>query len=34
MVNLHRLKNNMKINENEGMERLMIRNIPELQEAI
>jgi hypothetical protein len=24
----------MKINENKGMERLMIRNIPELQEAI
>jgi hypothetical protein len=33
MKNLHRLKNNMKMNENEGTERLMIENIPELQEA-
>jgi hypothetical protein len=33
MVNLHRLKNNMKMNKNEGMKRLMIVNIPELQEA-
>jgi hypothetical protein len=33
MKNLHRLKNNMKMNENEGTERLMIANIPELQEA-
>jgi hypothetical protein len=32
MVNLHRLKNNMKMNKNEGMERLMIVNVPELQE--
>jgi hypothetical protein len=30
---LHRLKNNMKMNENEGNKRLMIGNIPELQEA-
>jgi hypothetical protein len=33
MVNLHQLKNNMKMNKNEGMERLMIENVPELQEA-
>jgi hypothetical protein len=33
MKNLHRLKNNMKMNENEGTERLMIGNIPELQEV-
>jgi hypothetical protein len=33
MVNLHRLKNNMKMNENKGIERLMIGNVPELQEA-
>jgi hypothetical protein len=33
MVNLHRLKNNMKMNENEGTEKLMIVNVPELQEA-
>jgi hypothetical protein len=33
MVNLHRLKNNMKINENEEIEILMIGNVPELQEA-
>jgi hypothetical protein len=30
---LHRLKNNMKMNENEETKRLMIGNIPELQEA-
>jgi hypothetical protein len=33
MVNLHRLKNNMKMNEDEGTERLMLGNVPELQEA-
>jgi hypothetical protein len=33
MVNLHPLKNNMKMNENEGTERLMIENILKLQEA-
>jgi hypothetical protein len=33
MVNMHRLKNNMKLNKNEGLERLMIENIPELQEV-
>jgi hypothetical protein len=33
MVNLHRLKNNMKINKKEGTERLMIVNVPELQEV-
>jgi hypothetical protein len=32
MENLHRLKN-IKMNENEGTERLMIGNVPELQEA-
>jgi hypothetical protein len=33
MVNLHRLKNNMKMNKNEGTEKLMIVNILELQET-
>ncbi len=33
MKNLHQLKNNMKMNKNEGIERLMIENVPELQEA-
>jgi hypothetical protein len=33
MVNMHRLKNNMKLNKNEGLERLMIENVPELQEV-
>jgi hypothetical protein len=33
MINLHRLKNNIKMNKNESTERLMIENIPELQEA-
>jgi hypothetical protein len=33
MVNLHPLKNNMKMNENEGTKRLMIENILKLQEA-
>jgi hypothetical protein len=33
MVTLHRLKNNMKMDENEGTERLMIGNVWELQEA-
>jgi hypothetical protein len=33
MVNLHQLKNNIKMNENKGTERLMIENVPELQEA-
>jgi hypothetical protein len=32
MENLHQLKN-MKMNENEGTERLMIGNVPELQES-
>jgi hypothetical protein len=32
MENLHQLKN-MKINKCEGTERLMIRNVPELQEV-
>jgi hypothetical protein len=31
MVNLHRLMNNMEMNKNKGMERLMIVNVPELQ---
>jgi ribosomal protein L14 len=34
MVNLHRLKSNMKMNKNEGTKRLMIINVPELQEAV
>jgi hypothetical protein len=34
MVNLHRLKSNTKMNENEGTERLMIVNVLELQETI
>jgi hypothetical protein len=33
MVNLHRLKNNLKMNENEGTEILMALNVLELQEA-
>jgi hypothetical protein len=33
MVNLHRLKNNTKMNENEGTERLMTENVPEVQEV-
>jgi hypothetical protein len=33
MVNLHRLKNNMKMNKNEETKRLMIVNVSELQEA-
>jgi hypothetical protein len=33
MVNLHQLKNNIKMNENKGTERLMIGNVPELQEV-
>jgi hypothetical protein len=33
MVDLHRLKNNMKMKENEGTKRLMIGNIPKLHEA-
>jgi hypothetical protein len=33
MKNLHRLKNNMKMNENGGTERLMIGNVLELQEV-
>jgi hypothetical protein len=33
MANLHQLKNNMKMNENEGTKRLMIENVPELKEA-
>jgi hypothetical protein len=33
MVNLHRLKNNMKMNKNEGTERLVIVNVLELQGA-
>jgi hypothetical protein len=32
MENLHRLKN-IKINKNEGTQRLMIGNVPELQEV-
>jgi hypothetical protein len=32
MINLHRLKSNMKMNKNEGTERLMIVNVLELQE--
>jgi hypothetical protein len=33
MNNMHRLKNNMKMNKNEEIESLMIGNIPELVEA-
>jgi hypothetical protein len=33
MNNLHRLKNNMKINKNEETESLMIRNVTELVET-
>jgi hypothetical protein len=33
MINLHRLKSNMKMNKNEGTERLMIVNVLELQET-
>jgi hypothetical protein len=33
MNNLHRLKNNMKLNEIEETESLMIGNVPELVEA-
>jgi ribosomal protein L14 len=33
VVNLHRLKSNMKMNENGGTKRLMIVNLLELQEA-
>jgi hypothetical protein len=33
MVNLHQLKNNIKMNENKRTERLMIGNVPELQEV-
>jgi hypothetical protein len=33
MNNLHRLKNNMKMNKNEETESLMIGNIPKLVEA-
>jgi hypothetical protein len=33
MVNLHQLKNNMKMNKNEETKRLMIVNVSELQEA-
>jgi hypothetical protein len=33
MNNMHRLKNNMKMNKNEETESLMIENVPELIEA-
>jgi hypothetical protein len=33
MNNLHRLKNNIKMNKNEETESLMIENVPELVEA-
>jgi hypothetical protein len=33
MNNLHRLKNNMKMNKNKETESLMIENIPELVEV-
>jgi hypothetical protein len=33
MNNLHRLKNNMKINKNEETDSLMIRNVTELVET-
>jgi hypothetical protein len=32
MNNLHRLKNNMKMNKNEETKSLMIENVPELVE--
>jgi hypothetical protein len=33
MNNLHRLKNNMKMNKNEEHKSLIIENVPELVEA-
>jgi hypothetical protein len=33
MNNLHRLKNNIKMNKNEETESLMIENVPELVES-
>jgi hypothetical protein len=33
MNNLHRLKNNIKMNKNEEIESLMIENVPELVES-
>jgi hypothetical protein len=34
MNNLHRLKNNMKVNKNKETESLMIENVPKLVEAV